>query len=57
MRIAGDEKRQVMLRTPRGIAHDFKVSCMVSALLVAGTTTPIIGSSRISRMELEWGSC
>jgi dTDP-4-dehydrorhamnose 3,5-epimerase-like enzyme len=35
MKIAGDEKRQVMLRTPRGIAHGFKVSCMVSALLVA----------------------
>ena len=57
MKTAGDERRQVMLRKPRGTAHGFKVSCMVSALIVADNTTPINGSSRMPRMELEWGFC
>lgn len=57
MKIAGDERKQVMLLKPRGTAHGFKVSCMVSALLVADNTTPINGSSRMPRRELEWGFC
>ena len=46
-----------MLRNPRGIALGFEISCMASALLMADTTTPINGSSRISRVEIEWDSC
>lgn len=57
MKIAGNERRQVMLRKPRGTAHGFKVSCMVFALLVADNTTPINGSSRMLHMELDWGFC
>ena len=57
MKAADDERRQTMLLRPRGIRRGFKVACMVSALLVADTTVPINGSSRISRMELKWGSC